>query len=163
MNANSLLIRHARILLSDNKWLVGDVLVRDERIVEIAPEVANTDTTREIDATGLVLLPGVIDPQVHFREPGLEHKEDLVTASHACAKGGVTSFLEMPNTKPITQAALDDKLDRASRKSIVNYGFSIGATPANLPDIRTATPTCGIKVFTGSAHGDICSSILLLP
>jgi dihydroorotase len=157
MNANSLLIRHARILLSDNKWLVGDVLVRDERIVEIATEIANTDATREIDATGLVLLPGVIDPQVHFREPGLEHKEDLITASHACAKGGVTSFLEMPNTKPltITQAALDDKLDRASRKSIVNYGFFIGATPANLPDIRTATPTCGIKVFMGSAHGDL--------
>ena len=157
MNANSLLIRHARILLSDNKWLVGDVLVRDERIVEIATEIASTDATREIDATGLVLLPGVIDPQVHFREPGLEHKEDLTTASHACAKGGVTSFLEMPNTKPltITQAALDDKLDRASRKSIVNYGFFIGATPANLPDIRTATPTCGIKVFMGSAHGDL--------
>nr|WP_310485047.1 amidohydrolase family protein [Chamaesiphon sp. VAR_48_metabat_403] len=105
----------------------------------------------------MVLLPGVIDPQVHFREPGLEHKEDLTTASHACAKGGVTSFLEMPNTKPLTiaQAALDDKLDRASRKSIVNYGFFIGATPANLPDIRTATPTCGIKVFIGSAHGDL--------
>jgi dihydroorotase len=69
----------------------------------------------------LVLLPGVIDPQVHFREPGLEHKEDLTTTSHACAKGGVTSFLEMPNTNPLTttQAALDDKLDRAAQKSIV--------------------------------------------
>jgi dihydroorotase len=157
MNVNSLLIRHARILLADGNWLTGDVLVRDERIVEIAAEITTTDVTREIDATGLVLLPGVIDPQVHFREPGLEHKEDLKTASHACAKGGVTSFLEMPNTKPltITQAALDDKLDRASQKSIVNYGFFIGATPANLPDIRSAAPTCGIKVFMGSAHGDL--------
>jgi dihydroorotase len=157
MNVNSLLIRHARILLADGNWLTGDVLVRDERIVEIAAEINTTDATREIDATGLVLLPGIIDPQVHFREPGLEHKEDLTTASYACAKGGVTSFLEMPNTKPltITQAALDDKLDRASQKSIVNYGFFIGATPANLPDIRSAAPTCGIKVFMGSAHGDL--------
>jgi dihydroorotase len=154
---NSLLIRHARILLPGGEWLLGDVLVRDERIVEIAAEITTTGVTREIDATGLVLLPGVIDPQVHFREPGLEHKEDLTTASRACAKGGVTSFLEMPNTKPltITQAALDDKLQRAAAKSIVNYGFFIGATPANLPDVRSATPTCGIKVFMGSAHGDL--------
>ncbi len=157
MNANSLLIRHARILLADGSWLVGDVLVRDERIVEIAAEIIATDVTTEIDATGLLLLPGVIDPQVHFREPGLEHKEDLTTASRACAKGGVTSFLEMPNTKPltITQAALDDKLQRAAQKSIVNYGFFIGATPANLPDLLSATPACGIKIFMGSAHGDL--------
>ena len=157
MSVNSLLIRHARILLADGTWLLGDVLVRAERIVEIATEIATTEATKEIDATGLVLLPGVIDPQVHFREPGLEHKEDLNTASRACARGGVTSFLEMPNTKPltITQAALDDKLQRAAQKSIVNYGFFIGATPANLPDIRSASPTCGIKVFMGSAHGDL--------
>ncbi len=160
MNVNSLLIRHARILLADGTWLTGDVLVRDERIVEIAARIATTEVSREIDATGLVLLPGVIDPQVHFREPGLEHKEDLATASRACAKGGVTSFLEMPNTVPltITQAALDDKLDRASQKSIVNYGFFIGATPANLPDILTASPACGIKIFMGSAHGDLLVS-----
>ncbi len=157
MNATSVLIRHARILLADGAWFVGDVLVADERIVEIAAEITTTVPTREIDATGLVLLPGVIDPQVHFREPGLEHKEDLTTASRACAKGGVTSFLEMPNTKPltITQAALDDKLQRAAAKSIVNYGFFIGATPANLPDLRSAAPVCGIKIFMGSAHGDL--------
>jgi dihydroorotase len=157
MNVNSLLIRHARILLANGEWLTGDVLVRDERIVEIAARIITTEVSKEIDATGLVLLPGVIDPQVHFREPGLEHKEDLTTASHACAKGGVTSFLEMPNTVPltITQTALDDKLDRASQKSIVNYGFFIGATPANLPDILAANPTCGIKIFMGSAHGDL--------
>jgi dihydroorotase len=156
-NVKSLLIRHARILLADRSWLLGDVLIQDERIVEIAAEIATPELTTEIDATGLVLLPGVIDPQVHFREPGLEHKEDLNTASRACAKGGVTSFLEMPNTKPltITQAALDDKLQRAAEKSIVNYGFFIGATPANLPDIRSASPTCGIKIFMGSAHGDL--------
>jgi dihydroorotase len=157
MNENSLLIRHARILLASGEWLLGDVLIRDELIVEIAPEITAGDAIREIDATGLVLLPGVIDPQVHFREPGLEHKEDLTTASRACVKGGVTSFLEMPNTNPltITQAALDDKLHRAAQKSIVNYGFFIGATPANLVDLRSANPTCGIKAFMGSAHGDL--------
>ena len=108
-------------------------------------------------AKGLTLLPGVIDPQVHFREPGLEHKEDLFTASCACAKGGVTSFLEMPNTRPLTttQAALDDKLSRAAEKCLVNYGFFIGATPENLPDLLTANPTPGIKVFMGSMHGQL--------
>ncbi len=110
-----------------------------------------------IEANHLTLLPGVIDPQVHFREPGLEHKEDLTTASRACARGGVTSFLEMPNTKPLTinQAALNDKLSRAAQKSFVNFGFFIGATAENLPDLQTATPTPGIKIFMGSMHGDL--------
>ena len=108
-------------------------------------------------AKGLTLLPGVIDPQVHFREPGLEHKEDLFTASCACAKGGVTSFLEMPNTRPLTttQAALDDKLSRAAEKCLVNYGFFIGATAETLPDLLSANPTPGIKVFMGSMHGQL--------
>lgn len=102
-------------------------------------------------------MPGVIDPHVHFREPGLEYKENLFTASCACAKGGITSFLEMPNTKPSTtnQAALDDKLRCASEKSVVNYGFFIGATVDNLPELLCAHPTCGIKVFMGSMHGDL--------
>jgi len=87
----------------------------------------------------------------------LEHKEDLFTASCACAKGGVTSFLEMPNTKPLTinQSALDDKLQRAAEKSLVNYGFFIGATAENLPDLLTANPTPGIKIFMGSMHGQL--------
>jgi dihydroorotase len=150
----SLLIRHARILLPDSGYLEGDVLVRDRTLVEVAREISAT-ADKEIDAEGLTLLPGVIDPQVHFREPGLEHKEDLFTASCACAKGGVTSFLEMPNTRPLTttQAALDDKLQRASQKSLVNYGFFIGATAENLPDLVEANPTCGIKIFMGSMHG----------
>jgi dihydroorotase len=137
--------------------MVGDVLTRDRQIVEVAPEILATTPTREIDAQGLTLLPGVIDPQVHFREPGLEHKEDLFTASCACAKGGVTSFLEMPNTRPLTtnQQALDDKLQRASTKCLVNYGFFIGATAENLPDLLTAKPTPGIKIFMGSMHGQL--------
>ncbi|MEB3179698.1 MAG: dihydroorotase [Nostocaceae cyanobacterium] len=153
----SLLIRHARIILANSESLLGDVLIRDRQIVAVAPEIIPEPGTREIDASGLTLLPGVIDPQVHFREPGLEHKEDLFTASCACARGGVTSFLEMPNTRPltITQEALDDKLQRASKKCLVNYGFFIGATADNLPDLLTARPTCGIKIFMGSMHGQL--------
>ena len=152
----SLLIRQSRILLPTGEFMVGDVLCRGREILMVAPEIS-VGADKEIDATGLTLLPGVIDPQVHFREPGLEHKEDLFTASCACAKGGVTSFLEMPNTRPLTttQAALDDKLQRAANKCLVNYGFFIGATPENLPDLRTANPTCGIKIFMGSMHGHL--------
>lgn len=133
------------------------MLTEGREIVQVAPEIPASDTCKEIDAAGLTLLPGAIDPQVHFREPGLEHKEDLFTASCACAKGGVTSFLEMPNTRPLTttQAALDDKLLRASQKCLVNYGFFIGATPENLPDLLEAKPTCGIKIFMGSMHGQL--------
>jgi dihydroorotase len=153
----SLLIRRARIILPNGELIVGDVLTRDRQIIEVAPEISTATPTTEIDADGLTLLPGVIDPQVHFREPGLEHKEDLFTASCACAKGGVTSFLEMPNTRPltITQQALDDKLQRAQSKCLVNYGFFIGATPENLPDLLNAKPTPGIKIFMGSMHGHL--------
>jgi len=155
-----LFIRHARVLLPTGEFFEGDVQIRDRQIVQVAPEIPATTVTatdKEIDATGLTLLPGVIDPQVHFREPGLEHKEDLFTASCACARGGVTSFLEMPNTRPLTttQAALNDKLQRAAGKCLVNYGFFIGATPENLPDLIDAKPTCGIKIFMGSAHGHL--------
>lgn len=153
---SSLLIRGARVLLPNGEFLVGDVEIRCGKILQVAPSIA-TEGDREIDAIGLTLLPGVIDPQVHFREPGLEHKEDLFTASCACAKGGVTSFLEMPNTRPLTttQAALDDKLSRAAEKCLVNYGFFIGATAENLPDLLSANPTPGIKVFMGSMHGQL--------
>ena len=153
---SSLLIRGARVLLPNGEFLVGDVEIREGKILRVAPSIAAVGD-REIMAKGLTLLPGVIDPQVHFREPGLEHKEDLFTASCACAKGGVTSFLEMPNTRPLTttQAALDDKLSRAAEKCLVNYGFFIGATPENLPDLLSANPTPGIKVFMGSMHGQL--------
>ncbi|MEH1900403.1 MAG: dihydroorotase [Nostoc sp.] len=152
-----LLIRRAQIILPNGELMIGDVLTRDRQIVEVAPEISQTALATEVDAEGLTLLPGVIDPQVHFREPGLEHKEDLFTASCACAKGGVTSFLEMPNTRPLTttQQALDDKLDRASQKCLVNYGFFIGATAENLPDLVSAKPTPGIKIFMGSMHGQL--------
>ncbi|MEB3343278.1 dihydroorotase [Okeania sp.] len=155
---STILIRRPRILLPDGEFLVGDVLTKGQEIIQVAPEISFSEAPDKIiDAEGLTLLPGVIDPQVHFREPGLEHKEDLFTASRACVKGGITSFLEMPNTKPLTttQAALDDKLQRAAQKSLVNFGFFIGATAENLPDLLTANPTPGIKIFMGSMHGPL--------
>ena len=161
MSSNTrLLIKQAQILLPDGSFLQGDTSVVRGKITQVAPSITPGETDEVVDATGLILLPGAIDPQVHFREPGLEHKEDLHTASLACAKGGVTSFLEMPNTKPLTttQAALDDKLQRAANKCLVNYGFFMGATAANLPDLREANPACGIKIFMGSAHGDLLVS-----
>ncbi len=155
----SLIIRGSQILMPDCEFLRGDVLIENGKIAEINAEI-NADQAETIIAEGLTLLPGVIDPQVHFREPGLEHKEDLFTASCACARGGVTSFLEMPNTKPLTtnQAALDDKLNRAAHKSLVNYGFFIGANGKNIADLNSVNPTCGIKVFMGSMHGDLLIS-----
>lgn len=153
------LIHQARILLPNGEFLRGDVALSEGKIVQIAPEIDRASLepngVEVIHAEGLTLLPGVIDPQVHFREPGLEYKEDLFTASCACAKGGVTSFLEMPNTRPLTttQANLEDKLRRASEKCLVNYGFFIGATAEVLPDLLDANPTCGIKIFMGSMHG----------
>ncbi|MGF1674172.1 MAG: dihydroorotase [Rivularia sp. (in: cyanobacteria)] len=157
MSSQGLLIRRANIILPNAESIVGDVLIRDRQIVNVSPSEIEETATRSIDADGLTLLPGVIDPQVHFREPGLEHKEDLFTASCACAKGGVTSFLEMPNTRPLTisQAALNDKLERAANKCLVNYGFFIGATSDNLSELLHANPTPGIKIFMGSMHGPL--------
>ncbi|MBW4541735.1 MAG: dihydroorotase [Myxacorys chilensis ATA2-1-KO14] len=158
MSASSLLIQNAQILLPSGEYILGDVEVQAGKIIRVGDSLSESiGETTVIDATGLTLLPGVIDPQVHFREPGLEHKEDLFTASCACVRGGVTSFLEMPNTRPLTttQAALDDKLNRASQKCLANYGFFIGATPENLPDLLSANPTPGIKIFMGSMHGDL--------
>jgi dihydroorotase len=157
---HSLLIQNAQILLPNGDFLLGDVRTNQGKITAIAENIEPLSQDTIIDANGLTLLPGVIDPQVHFREPGLEYKEDLFTASCACAKGGVTSFLEMPNTNPLTinQATLDDKLERASQKCIVNYGFFIGATAHNVDDLISVNPTCGIKIFMGSAHGDLLVS-----
>lgn len=153
-----LYIRRARILNPEGEFMLGDVKTGGGKILEVGPELAAAgESETDIDGEGLTLLPGVIDPQVHFREPGLEYKEDLSTASRACARGGVTSFLEMPNTKPLTntQEALTDKLERASRKSLVNYGFFIGATPENRMDLIEANPTPGIKIFMGSMRGPL--------
>lgn len=152
----NLLIRNARVARPDGTTFEGDVACDDGRIARMDASI--TAAAREtIDATGKLLLPGVIDPQVHFREPGNEHKEDLGSGSRAAVRGGVTSFLEMPNTAPptTTQTALDEKLALAAQKSVANYGFFIGATPDNLEALNTVAPACGIKIFMGSSTGSL--------
>jgi dihydroorotase len=133
-----------------------NVLIQDTKIVAI-DAAAHSAADEVVDAHGLHLLPGVIDDQVHFREPGLTHKEDLYTATRACAKGGVTTFLEMPNTIPATttQERLNQKLALAASKCLVNFGFYVGATPHNLNDLKAVTRTPGIKIFIGSSTGDL--------
>lgn len=149
------LIKGARVVFP-NETLETSVLLSGTKIVDVdvAPQVAADSI---IDGTGKYLIPGVIDDQVHFREPGLTAKEDLHTATMACAKGGVTSFLEMPNTNPTTTTVdrLHDKLALASTKSLVNYGFFIGATPDNVDELCQASRTPGIKIFIGSSTGDL--------
>jgi len=149
------LIRNATVVLPTGSAAVS-VLVDGDKIAAIdpAPQTAADET---VNAAGLHLLPGVIDDQVHFREPGLTHKEDLAHATRACAKGGVTTFLEMPNTVPhaVTQQRIDEKLALAAERSLVNYGFYIGATPNNLEQLKAARRTPGIKIFIGSSTGDL--------
>lgn len=134
----------------------ANILLNEGRIANIDVS-ADTEADDVIDATGLHLLPGVIDDQVHFRDPGLTHKEDLATGSRACAKGGVTTFLEMPNTRPatVTVDALHTKLDVAAEKCVVNYGFYIGATPDNVDVLQAVERTPGIKIFIGSSTGNL--------
>ena len=149
------LIKNAQVVLPTGVEGVS-VLLEDGQIVAIDAAIhAQVDET--VNAAGMHLLPGVVDDQVHFREPGLTHKEDLQSASRACAKGGVTTFLEMPNTVPAatTQKHIDAKRALAARKSIVNFGFYIGATPENIDDLSSATRTPGIKIFIGSSTGNL--------
>jgi len=149
------LIRGASVVLPDGVR-VTNVLFSSAEILDIdASSTASADEV--IDAAGLLLIPGVIDDQVHFREPGLTHKEDLATASRACAAGGVTTFLEMPNTKPpaVTVEGVRAKEQLAAEKSLVNYGFYIGATADNVAQLAQATQMPGIKIFIGSSTGNL--------
>lgn len=149
------LIRNATCVLP-HETRPADLLIEGTRILAIdPPRTAAADET--VDATGLHLIPGAIDDQVHFRDPGLTHKEDLHTGSVACAKGGITTFLEMPNTKPTTTSVerLHEKLEIAAGKCVVNYGFYIGATPSNVDELKAARRTPGIKIFIGSSTGDL--------
>ncbi len=154
-SARTTLIRDATVVLPTGSARTS-VLVEGTKIAAIDPAV-HTTADEVVSARGLHLLPGVIDDQVHFREPGLTHKEDLVSATRACAKGGVTTFLEMPNTVPTTTTVerLHDKLALAATKCLVNYGFYIGATPHNLAELKAATRTPGIKIFIGSSTGEL--------
>lgn len=153
------LIKNA-IIINQNKTFKGSVLINDRMIEKIfreedeIPDVKNT-----IDAAGNYLLPGVIDDQVHFREPGLTHKADIYTESGAAVAGGVTSFMEMPNTNPQTTTieALKNKFEIGERDSLANYSFYMGATNDNLKEVLKADPktVCGVKVFMGSSTGNM--------
>ncbi len=153
----TILIKQATIVNEGLEYL-ADILIKDGLIERIAPEI-NQPADREINAEGLHLLPGCIDDQVHFREPGLTYKADIYTESRAAVAGGITSFMEMPNTVPntLTQQLLEDKYQIGAKKSLANYSFFMGASNDNLDEVlRTdAKKVCGIKVFMGSSTGNM--------
>ena len=153
-----LLITAAQVLLPDGHCLPRSVEVRRGVIAAIHEQTPPWQGP-VLEGRGLTLIPGVIDPQVHFRDPGLTHKEDLVSASRACLRGGVTGFLEMPNTEPQTVDAesLAAKLARAAAVSRVHHGFFLGACGdgSNLDQLRDPGPACGIKMFMGTGKGPL--------
>jgi dihydroorotase len=153
----SLLIRNAR-LVNEGQIFNADLLVRDDRIAKIAPSIS-ASADEEIDAAGQWLLPGMIDDQVHFREPGLTHKGCIATESAAAVAGGITSFMDMPNTKPptLSMAALADKKAIAARDSLANYAFHFGVSNDNIDTVAALDPreVAGIKVFMGASTGNM--------
>ena len=152
----SLLIRNARIV-NEGHIDEADVLVEEGRIAAIGTDIGGGHDT--LDAAGRWLLPGLIDDQVHFREPGLEHKADIASESAAAVAGGITSFFEMPNTKPptLSSEALEDKYRRAAGRSRANYAFYLGAAHDNEADLAAVDTTRipGIKIFMGSSTGNM--------
>ena len=156
--SGDLLVRNARIV-NDGQILEGDLLVRNGRIERIAAEIAAGDGSRVLEADGRYLLPGMIDDQVHFREPGATHKADIHSESRAALAGGITSYMEMPNTVPqtVTLDALEQKYRLAAERSMANFSFYLGATNDNIESIRALQPnqTCGIKVFMGASTGNM--------
>lgn len=154
---------HNATIINEGKSILGSVLIEGETIKTIYKEnevpVEIMNRSEIIDATGLWLLPGVIDDQVHFREPGLTHKGDIASESRSAITGGVTSFMEMPNTKPQTTTiqALEDKFEIASNKSYANYSFYLGATNDNMDELKKVDKknVCGVKVFMGSSTGNM--------
>ena len=154
------LIKNARII-NEGRIFKGAVLIDGEFIAkiftgdQIPAELANKAAV--IDAAGQYLIPGAIDDQVHFREPGLTHKGEIATESRAAVAGGVTSYMEMPNTNPqaVTQEILEEKYQRAAEVSAANYSFYMGATNDNLDEVlkTDGSKVCGIKIFMGSSTG----------
>lgn len=153
----SILIKSATVV-NENKQFVADILVKDGFIEQIGGNI-DTKTDKEINAEGLHLFPGCIDDQVHFREPGLTHKANIHTESRAAVAGGITSFMEMPNTVPnaLTQELLQQKYDIAAKSSPANYSFFMGASNDNIDEVlRTDVKNvCGVKVFMGSSTGNM--------
>lgn len=154
---SSLLIKNAQVV-NEGKIEALDLFVKNGRIEKIGAQL-DLLADREINAEGLHLLPGLIDDQVHFREPGLTYKADIFTESRAAVAGGTTSFMEMPNTVPntLTQRLLQDKYDIAQDSSLANYSFFMGAGNDNLDEVLKANPrdVCGVKVFMGSSTGNM--------
>lgn len=154
---NAYLIKAATIVNEGQKF-VADVLIKDGFITKIGQNLS-ADNVEEINAEGQYLLPGMIDDQVHFREPGLTHKADIFTESMAAVAGGITSFMEMPNTVPntLTQDLLADKYAIAGETSLANYSFYMGASNDNIEEVLKTDPknVCGIKVFMGSSTGNM--------
>lgn len=151
------IIRSARVV-NEGAIQELDVLIMDGRIKKIAPFIED-ESFEVIDAKGKYLLPGCIDDQVHFREPGLTHKADIHSESRAAVAGGITSFMEMPNTVPntLTQELLEDKYALAAERSIANYSFFMGASNDNIDEVLKTNPknVCGVKVFMGSSTGNM--------
>ncbi|MBT8103805.1 MAG: dihydroorotase [Gammaproteobacteria bacterium] len=153
-----LLVSNAR-LVNEGEIREADVLIEDDRITRIDASIAVPDGADVIDAAGKYLLPGMIDDQVHFREPGMTHKGDLATESAAAAAGGITSFMDMPNVNPqtTTRTALADKYAVAEGRCTANYGFYFGATNGNIEEVKALEvgEACGIKAFMGASTGDM--------
>lgn len=152
------LIKSARIV-NEGKIIEGDVLIENDRIAKIGDSIDADSEVNEINAEGLYLLPGVIDDQVHFREPGLTHKAEIYTEAKAAVAGGITSFMEMPNTVPntLTQELLAQKYAIAEERSLANYSFFMGASNDNIEEVLKTdiTKVCGIKIFMGSSTGNM--------
>jgi dihydroorotase len=157
---STILITNA-LMVNEGKQTAGSVLIQNELIERILPQdsSATVNADQIIDAGGRYLIPGAIDDQVHFREPGLTHKGDIYSESKAAVAGGITSYMEMPNTNPqtTTQELLEEKYSRASEVSLANYSFYIGATNDNLDELLKTNPSrvCGIKLFMGSSTGNM--------
>jgi len=155
---SSVLIRNAR-LVNEGREFDGDLLVSHGRIVKIAGRIDGENARVEIDANGQWLLPGMIDDQVHFREPGAPAKGSIHSESRAAVAGGITSFMDMPNTRPatLTLEALADKKRRAAINSVANYGFHFGVSQDNLDTVAALNPceVAGVKVFMGASTGNM--------
>ena len=146
-------------LVNENQIFEADIFIKDDLIEEIGKDLQHKEADRVIDATGKMILPGLIDDQVHFREPGLTHKGEIYMESRAAVAGGITSFMEMPNTVPnaLTQELLQDKYDIAAQNSLANYSFYMGASNDNLDEVLKTDPknVCGTKIFMGSSTGNM--------
>lgn len=151
--SKSLLITNAKVI-NEGQVQELNLYVENGRIAKIGKDLQSQKADRVIDATGKYLMPGVINDQVHFREPGFTHKAEIYTEAKAAVAGGTTSFMEMPNTSPqtLTQELLEEKYQRAADVSLANYSFYMGASNDNLEEVlKTPMDTvCGVKVFMGS-------------